>query len=71
MELLKFLGKTHTLKECYMLDEDRLFGTDLLGNDFVRFAAMGYDPKWKMRQGWLSKRYTTRVKELLAVESLK
>lgn len=28
---------------------------------------MGYDKPWKMRQGNLSKRYTTRVEEVLVV----
>jgi len=37
------------------------------GKDFVRFAAMGYEQKWKMRQEYLSKRYTTRINELLEV----
>jgi len=42
---------------------------DRLGKDFVRFAAMGYDQPWKMRQGWLSRRYTTRLDELLIIQS--
>jgi DNA polymerase V len=39
----------------------------LMGKDKVRFAAMGYAPAWKMRQGYLSKRYTTRIDEVLVV----
>jgi DNA polymerase V len=37
------------------------------GKDFVRFAAMGYEQKWKMRQNYLSQRYTTRITEVLKV----
>jgi len=37
------------------------------GKDFVRFAAMGYESKWKMRQNYLSKRYTTRINEVLHI----
>jgi len=44
---------------------DRLNG--MLGKDMVRFAAMGYDKPWKMRQGYLSKRYTTRIEEVLVI----
>ncbi len=38
-----------------------------MGHNLLRFAAMGYEQAWKMRQGYLSKRYTTRVEELLIV----
>jgi DNA polymerase V len=41
------------------------------GKDKVRFAAMSYDPKWKMRQQYLSPRYTTRIEEVLVVDSRK
>ncbi|MBL4675832.1 MAG: Y-family DNA polymerase [Mucilaginibacter sp.] len=44
---------------------DKLNG--LMGKDMVRFAAMGYDRQWKMRQGYLSQRYTTRIDEVLRV----
>jgi len=37
------------------------------GKDFVRFAAMGYERKWRMRQCSLSNRYTTRANELLTI----
>jgi DNA polymerase V len=37
------------------------------GKDFVRFAAMGYEQKWKSRQDYLSPRYTTRISEVLQV----
>jgi DNA polymerase V len=37
------------------------------GKDFVRFAAMGYEQKWKMRQNYLSQGYTTRINEVLTI----
>ena len=40
---------------------------DRFGKDFVRFAAMSYEQKWKMRQNYLSKRYTTRINEILHI----
>jgi DNA polymerase V len=33
----------------------------------VRFAAMGYDHPWTMRQAHLSKRYTTQIDEVLII----
>jgi DNA polymerase V len=47
---------------------DKLNG--LMGKDMVRFAAMGYERAWQMRQGFLSKRYTTRLDEVLMVGGL-
>jgi DNA polymerase V len=44
---------------------DRLNG--LMGKDTVRFAARGFYQPWKMRQGYLSKRYTTRIEDVLVV----
>jgi DNA polymerase V len=44
---------------------DRL--NNRFGKDFIRFAAMGYEEKWKMRQNYLSKRYTTRISEILHI----
>ncbi|TWR25251.1 Y-family DNA polymerase [Mucilaginibacter pallidiroseus] len=44
---------------------DRL--NKMMGKDMVRFAAMGYVQPWKMRQGYLSKRFTTRIDEVLRV----
>ena len=35
------------------------------GRDRVRLAGAGYDPSWKHKRQWLSKRYTTQWKELL------
>ena len=37
------------------------------GKDFIRFAARGYEEKWKGRQGYLSHRYTTRIQEVLHI----
>jgi DNA polymerase V len=45
---------------------DRLNKT--MGKDMVRFAAMGYDHPWKVRQAHLSGRYITRVNELLIIK---
>lgn len=42
-----------------------------LGKDKVRFAAMSYDPKWTMRQQYLSQRYTTHPDEMLVIDSRK
>ncbi len=39
------------------------------GKDFIRFAAMGYEQKWQMRQNYLSKRFTTRMNEVLEVST--
>lgn len=38
------------------------------GKDMVRLAAMSYDQPWKMKQQYLSKRYTTRVEDVLVVD---
>ncbi len=38
------------------------------GKDTVRFAAMGYTQNWKMRQQFLSKRYTTRIEDVLMID---
>ncbi|GAA4341603.1 Y-family DNA polymerase [Mucilaginibacter gynuensis] len=38
-----------------------------MGKDTLRFAAMGYEKPWMMRQGFLSKRYTTRIDEVLTL----
>jgi DNA polymerase V len=39
----------------------------LMGKNTVRFAAMGYEQPWRMRQGYLSKRFTTRIEDVLVV----
>lgn len=39
----------------------------IMGKDTVRFAAMGYEQPWRMRQGYLSQRYTTRIDEVLTL----
>lgn len=48
---------------------DRL--NKIMGKDTVRFAAMGYVQPWKMRQGFLSKCYTTRIDEILTIDTTK
>jgi DNA polymerase V len=66
-------------KQIYLLDDtakrDRLTKVsrladklnDRFGKDTVRFAAMGYEQQWKMRQNFLSPRYTTRLGEVLKI----
>lgn len=39
-----------------------------LGKDLVRFAAQGYERKYRLKAEWLSPRYTTRFKEILKVK---
>ena len=41
----------------------------IMGRDVVRFAAMGYDRPWRMRQAYLSKRYTTRIEDVLSIDT--
>lgn len=36
-----------------------------LGRDTVRFAIQGFNHHWKMKQRWLSKRYTTRWQDII------
>jgi DNA polymerase V len=38
------------------------------GRDRVRLASAGYDPTWKHKQQWMSKRYTTQWKDILTVK---
>lgn len=38
-----------------------------LGKDKVRYAAQGYDNRWKLRQEHLSPCYTTNIKEVLKI----
>lgn len=40
----------------------------VMGRNTVRFAAMGYEQPWKMRQNFLSQRYTTRIDEVLSID---
>jgi DNA polymerase V len=40
----------------------------IMGRNTVRFAAMGYEQEWKMRQAYLSPRYTTHVNEILVID---
>jgi DNA polymerase V len=39
-----------------------------LGKDLVRLAAQGYDKAFKLRQAHLSRRYTTRMDEILKIK---
>jgi DNA polymerase V len=39
-----------------------------LGKDLVRLAAQGYDKAFKLRQAHLSRRYTTRMDEVLKIK---
>lgn len=39
------------------------------GKDTVRYAAMGFEKKWIMRQQFLSKRYTTRIDDIIRVRA--
>ncbi|HNP24434.1 MAG TPA: Y-family DNA polymerase [Panacibacter sp.] len=39
-----------------------------LGKDLVRFAAQGFEKKYRLRAGYLSKRYTTNMNELLTIK---
>lgn len=41
----------------------------ILGKDVVRFASMGYDRKWSMKQQYLSKKYTTRLNDVIRVKA--
>ena len=40
-----------------------------LGKDLYRFAAQGFEKKYRLRAGYLSKRYTTNMNELLTIKS--
>lgn len=35
----------------------------------VQLGAMGFDHKWKMKQEYLSKRYTTRIEDIIVVKA--
>lgn len=39
-----------------------------MGQDTVRFAAQGYSQQWKLRNQYVSKRYTTRIEDILEVK---
>ena len=39
------------------------------GKDTVRYAAMGFEKKWFMRQEFLSRRYTTRIEDVIIVSA--
>jgi len=39
------------------------------GKDTIRYAVMGYEKKWIMRQEFLSKKYTTRIEDVIVVKA--
>ncbi|MBE9601881.1 DUF4113 domain-containing protein [Pedobacter sp. MC2016-24] len=39
------------------------------GRDTIRYATMGYEKKWAMRQEFLSRRYTTRIEDVIIVNA--
>lgn len=39
------------------------------GRDTIRYATMGYEKKWAMRQDFLSRRYTTRIEDVIVVNA--
>ena len=39
------------------------------GKDTIRYAAMGFEKKWFMRQEFLSRRYTTRIEDVIVVKA--
>lgn len=41
---------------------------ECMGRDTVRFAAQGYSEQWKLRNEYISKRYTTRIDDILEVK---
>lgn len=39
------------------------------GKDTIRYAAMGYEKKWAMRQEFLSRKFTTRMEDVIVVKA--
>lgn len=39
------------------------------GRDTVRYAVMGYEKKWFMRQEFLSRKFTTRLSDVIVVKA--
>ena len=39
------------------------------GKDMVRYATMGYGKSWNMRQNFLSRKYTTRMADIIVVKA--
>jgi len=39
------------------------------GSDLVRFAAQGYNKRWKLKQERLSPCYTTRLKDVYVIRN--
>ena len=40
-----------------------------MGKNTVQLGAMGFIRKWSMKQVYLSKRYTTRVEDIIVVRA--
>lgn len=40
------------------------------GKDTVRYAVMGYEKKWYMKQQFLSRKFTTRIEDVIVVKAL-
>lgn len=40
-----------------------------LGKDIVRYAVQGFEKRYRMKQEWLSQRYTTNINEVLHVKN--
>lgn len=41
----------------------------LQGRNTIVHGAMGFDKKWSMRQEFLSRRYTTRIEDVIVVKA--
>ena len=39
------------------------------GKDTIRYAVMGYETKWFMRQEFLSRKFTTRLSDVIVVKA--
>ncbi|RYD48816.1 MAG: DUF4113 domain-containing protein, partial [Verrucomicrobiaceae bacterium] len=40
------------------------------GKDMIRYGAMGYEKKWFMRQEFLSRKFTTRLSDVIVVKAV-
>jgi hypothetical protein len=40
------------------------------GKNTIRYGAMGYEKKWFMRQEFLSRKYTTRIEDIIIVKAI-
>jgi DNA polymerase V len=41
----------------------------VFGKDTVRYGTMGFEKKWSMRQEFLSRKYTTRIEDVIVVQA--